>query len=68
MTTTEVLEGLSRSQAAQRLGLSGETVTKFARTGVLPYIMTPYGRVYRVEDVERLRQEREARKKEKKDD
>lgn len=68
MATVEVLEGLSRAQAARRLGIASETISKYARSGRLPYIATPLGRVYKVEDVERLRLEREARKKGKKDD
>jgi len=62
---TEVLDGLKRSEAARRIGVAAETIDMYARNGVLPYTMTPYGRVYRIEDLDQLRKEREAKRREK---
>lgn len=46
---------LSRSEVAGLFGVSLSTVTRWARTGLLPAIRTPGGHYrYRAEDVRRL--------------
>jgi excisionase family DNA binding protein len=54
-------ETLSPLQAARRLNLSRERVIQLANTGELKALWTPLGRLFRVEDVERLSAERNAR-------
>ncbi len=49
---------LTRSQVAQRLGISPERVRQLTKAGRLPCEVTPLGRLYREGDVERLSAER----------
>ena len=51
-------EQLSPGQAARLLGCSTEYVRKLARTGRLPYTMTPLGRLFPSEAVEELARRR----------
>lgn len=66
-TIVEVLRSLTRAEAARHVGIAPETISKLARSGRLAYISTPLGRVYKVEDIERLRIERESKREGKKD-
>lgn len=50
---------LTVSEAARRLGLSADTIRRYADTGLLPTLVTPTGqRRFRVEDVDALLSER----------
>lgn len=49
---------MSTSQVARRLGLSANYVICLARAGRIPYRNSTLGRLYDVEAVERLAQER----------
>jgi len=51
---------LTASQAARRLGLSAARIAQLRLNGQLPAYETPLGYLYRVEDVDRLAQERAA--------
>ena len=46
-------------QAARELGRSAERVRQWARAERIPVVMTPYGRLFRREDVEAFKAERE---------
>jgi DNA-binding transcriptional MerR regulator len=48
-------------QAAVMLGIGPERVRQLSDRGDLPCIRGPYGRMYRVADVERLREAREGK-------
>jgi hypothetical protein len=50
---------LPPSQAAARLGISGEYLTYLTKRGRLHPLVTPLGRLYHPDDVEKVRQERE---------
>jgi hypothetical protein len=54
----DLSEYVSRSEAARALRCSGEYVAILARTGRLPSVATPNGRIYHRRDVERLAAER----------
>jgi excisionase family DNA binding protein len=49
---------LTTSEAARRLGLSGQHTIRLARSGQLPHVRTPLGRLYDEYAVARLAQER----------
>ena len=51
-------EYLSPAQAARRLDLSKGAVLRLSDLGRLPVTMTPIGRLYRIEDVDRLAEQR----------
>jgi len=58
----ELLAGyLTVAQAARQLGVSPDLVRLLMRSGRLPHVHTPYGRLISQADVERLAQERQAR-------
>jgi hypothetical protein len=57
----DLSEYVSRSEAAHVLRCSGEYVAALARTGRLPSVATPNGRIYHRRDVERLAAERARR-------
>jgi predicted site-specific integrase-resolvase len=57
----QVISGLIPSEAARTLGITPARVRQMLTTGQLRYVATPLGRVVDADDVERLRQEREAR-------
>lgn len=59
MVTTD--RPLTRLEVARYLGLSTERVDQFRRAGLLPCDITPSGRLFDAEAVERLRRQREAR-------
>ena len=46
------------ASVARQLGLSGERVRQLLRTGALPYVQTPLGRLIEPADVARLAAER----------
>ncbi len=53
------LAGLLRpSEAAAVLRISSKRIGQLAQDGRLPSTLTPYGRLFRFEDVEALRRER----------
>jgi len=52
------LDGYSQTKAAERIGVSHETVRRYGNAGKLGYIITPIGRVYQTADVERIARER----------
>ncbi len=52
---------LTTSQTARRLGVSQELVRIWAKRGRLPALVTPYGKLYPTEAVERLAAERRER-------
>jgi excisionase family DNA binding protein len=50
---------LSTSEAARRIGVSADTIRKYADTGILPVLITPSGqRRFRPEDVDALLSDR----------
>lgn len=51
-------EYLSPAQAARRLAISKAAVVRLSDLGRLPVTMTPIGRLYRIEDVDRLAERR----------
>lgn len=53
---------ISTLEAARRLGCSETLVRKLADAGKLPCERTVLGRIFRVEDVDRLAAERRARR------
>ena len=55
---------LTPAQARKILDVSPSRVHQYAEEGRLRYIVTPLGRLYRRDDVERLARWREARRKE----
>lgn len=57
----EVERLLSRAEVTRMLEVLPAAVTAWYRRGKLPYVRTALGRLYRREDVERLRGERERR-------
>jgi len=60
------MEVLQTKDVAQRLSCSRELVRLLAREGQLPSQVTPSGtRFYRSDDVERLRKQREEKRKQK---
>jgi excisionase family DNA binding protein len=60
MAEVEELERvLTTSQAARRLSVSSQRVQQFMASGKLPYVLTPLGRLVRVENVDRLAAERQ---------
>lgn len=50
---------MTPAQVSHRLGLTTQRVRQLANTGVLPCVVTPLGRLFAVEDVERLAGERD---------
>lgn len=62
MSTTEQMIG--SGEAARRLGFSPQYLARLAKSGGIPFETTVYGRVYRAQDVERLKAERDARARE----
>jgi hypothetical protein len=54
------MKQLSVSQAGRVLGLSAERVRQLAALGRLTAVETPLGRLFDADEVEQLRQEREA--------
>jgi len=53
---------LSRSQGANRLGVSGEMVNKWRRAGQLQAVPTPLGFLYEIGEVETFEAARKARR------
>jgi predicted site-specific integrase-resolvase len=53
---------LGPSQAGLILGVTGARVVQLAEEGRLPCLVTPLGRIFDAEDVERLARERRSRK------
>ncbi len=51
---------LSTGQAARLLGISAQRVHQLAASGTLAFELTPLGRLFTAEEVERYRQVREA--------
>ena len=63
MSQVTVLEGvLSLGQAATLIGVSWQRIDQLCRTGELPYILTPIGRIFRQEDLDELKRQRAERK------
>ncbi len=50
---------MSTSMAARAIGVSGESVRAWLRSGALPHTVTPLGALIRREDVEALIERRE---------
>jgi len=62
--STRLISGVTASEAARRLRISGEHLRRLAVAGRIDSVRTPYGRLYDESDVERLRAEREERARE----
>ncbi len=63
MPQVTVMENvLSLGQAAACVGVSWQRIDQLCRTGELPYILTPVGRIFRREDVDELNRQRAERK------
>lgn len=61
-TEIEMMTGyLARTEISHRLGVSSERVNQIWKSGQLPYLVTPLGRLSRVEDVERFIEERRSK-------
>jgi excisionase family DNA binding protein len=56
----DLSEYLSRGEVARALRCSGEYVAALAKSGRLPSVATPNGRIYHRRDVERLAEARRA--------
>jgi predicted site-specific integrase-resolvase len=54
---------LTPSAAARILEVSARTVDRYGDAGLLHALQTPYGRLFERDEVERLRQEREAKRR-----
>ncbi len=52
---------MSTSMAARLIGVSGESVRLWLRSGALPHQATPLGALIRREDVDRLIEQRDRR-------
>ena len=52
-------QGMTRGEVAYRLRLSPERVAQLGRAGVLPFLMTPLGRLYEADAVEAFAEQRE---------
>lgn len=59
MVTAGIDEMISPALAARILGITPERVRQLADNGTLPVTMTVLGRLFRVADVEALRDQRE---------
>ena len=53
------MSGLTTGQVARRLQISESRVVQLAREGKIEHEMTPLGRLYDADDVERLAAERQ---------
>lgn len=62
MVVQELESMVSVSQAARRLALSSSRVVQLADSGALSCARSPLGRLFLVEDVERLARERERKR------
>jgi excisionase family DNA binding protein len=58
MTATAEASVIGAGAAARLLGISTQYLSHLATSGRLPFVPTPYGRTYRLHDVERLRESR----------
>ena len=56
------VDGLRTAEVARRLEISEQRVRQLATGGQLPYVATPYGRVFDPAAVQRLASERAARR------
>ena len=54
-------QGMTRGEVAYRLRLSPERIAQLGRAGVLPFQLTPLGRLYDIKAVEAYATERERR-------
>ena len=54
-----VVDGLTTTQVARRLGVSPQRVIQLVRAGHLPHVMTAHGRLYDPAAVERLAAQRQ---------
>lgn len=61
MVAKEFEDLLTCKQVARALDVSGGTVSYYWRTGILPAVESPMGRLARKQDVEELRRHRAAR-------
>jgi predicted site-specific integrase-resolvase len=59
------IDGLSKSQAANILGLSGNRIDQLLNAGKLPYIQTALGRLVDEAAVHEMKRQRERAKEEK---
>jgi predicted site-specific integrase-resolvase len=57
MNEVTQLDGMGRSEAARELQRSVVWLDQLARDGKIGYVQTPLGRVFRREDVERVKRE-----------
>lgn len=53
---------LGAGEAARLLGVSAEYLRYLARAGRVEFELTPYGRTYDADDIERLRVQRDEKK------
>ncbi len=57
MNEVTQLDGMGRSEAARELQRSVVWLDQLARDGKIGYVQTPLGRVFRREEVERVKRE-----------
>lgn len=58
--STPERELLTTGEASRLLGFSPQYLGQLVRSGRIQFVQTPYGRLYDADEVERVRQEREA--------
>jgi excisionase family DNA binding protein len=52
-------ELLTTAEAARRIGVAGETIRQWCRLGRIQFVVTPLGKLFPADEVQRIKSERD---------